>query len=385
MLVASARYNSISFKGPSRKNKPDKSNCSYVDDKLNELKNRKAIYSDKPTSDGTIFSDIQMQLELSRRKEEESQILQTVLEEIDRLSDFMDLDPEQIKISDSSDNRIILDYMYRINHMKKMNYGFERIYGYEKEKEYLKSEFGLKKMALAKTSYEDKVDVPNAILFYGVTGVGKSTFAKALAEQMCANIIKINFGYFDDENEQMEKIMQAANKSKEVYEASGEEKQRSFLIIDEANVLVKNEKFAQFLNDCSKKYKCTVFMTTNYPFRIPSNVLNSIPLTVGLEPPDEQNIRSFVEKFMERTKFKGDVNEIADVLLLLQKQNGVKFSNTNLEQLLKKAIKERKKVSQSDIKEAFNTLKNNFTVTQSLLNKFYDEKSRLLTLKRGGI
>ena len=48
-------------------------------------------------------------------------------------------------------------------------------------------------------------------------------------------------------------------------------------------------------------------------------------------------------------------------------------------------MSDRNKLTQSDIKEAFKTLKNTFTVTQSLLNKFYDEKSRLLTLKRGGI
>ena len=56
-----------------------------------------------------------------------------------------------------------------------------------------------------------------------------------------------------------------------------------------------------------------------------------------------------------------------------------------LEQLLKKVIKNRKKVSQSDIKEAFNTLKNTYKVTQDLLNSFYSDKAKLLTLKRGGI
>lgn len=388
MKITSIEYNSkvVSFKGREDTNDVDKkTDRSFITRKLDELKSRRAIWGTTPKSDGSLFSDIQVQLELSRRKEAEAQILQTILEEIDRLSDFMDLDPEQIKINQSKDNRIILDYVHRIKSMEQMDYGFERIYGYEKEKEYLRREFGIKKMALAKTSIGEKVDVPNAILFYGVTGIGKSTFAKALAEQMMANIINIQCDIFDDENEQMAKILQAANQSKEVYETSGEEKQRSFLIIDEANELVENNKFAQFLKDCSKKYKCTVFMTTNHPFDIPSSVLDSIPLTVGLEPPDEQNLRIFVKKFIQRAKINGDTKEIADELLLLQRQNGIKFSNTNLEQLLKKVIKNRKKVSQSDIKEAFNTLKNTYKVTQDLLNSFYSDKAKLLTLKRGGI
>ena len=362
-----------------------KTDRSFITRKLDELKSRRAIWGTMPKSDGSLFSDIQVQLELSRRKETEAQTLEIALEEINALSDYFDLDPEQIKINQSKDNRIILDYMHRIKSMEQMDYGFERIYSYEKEKEYLRREFGIKKMALAKTSIGEKVDVPNAILFYGVTGVGKSTFALALAEQMMANIINIQCDSFDDENEQMAKILQAANKSKEVYETSGEEKQRSFLIIDEANELVENNKFAQFLKDCSKKYKCTVFMTTNHPFDIPSSVLDSIPLTVGLEPPDEQNLRIFVKKFITRAKIKGNAKEIADELLLLQRQNGIKFSNTNLDQLLKKVIKDRKKVSQSDIKEAFNTLKNTYKVTQDLLNSFYRDKAKLLTLKRGGI
>ena len=368
MKITSLIYkNQLAFKGPSGKNKPDKSTPAYIDE-LNELKTRKNIYSDMPTpaGNGTLFSDVQVQLELSRRKEKDSKTLKTGLEETNKLADFMDLDPEQIKISDSQDNKIILDYMYRIDNMKKMNYGFERIYGYEKEKEYLKNEFGLKKMALAKTSIGDKIDVPNAILFYGVTGVGKSTFAKALAEQM-------------------EKVLRAANKSKELYEKSKTEKQRSFLIIDESNELIENEKFAQFLKDCSKKYKCTVFMTTNHPFDIPSNVLDSIPLTVGLEPPDEKNIRSFVEQFLNRTKTFGNVIDITDTLLELQIKNNLICSNSNLKEILKKAIMNRKKVSQSDIKEAFNNSKDSYTVTQSLINKFYDEKSRLLKLKKRGI
>ncbi len=388
MKITSIEYNSkvVSFKGREDTNNIDKkTDRSFITRKLDELKSRRAIWGTMPKSDGSLFSDIQMQLELSRRKETEAQTLEIALEEINALSDYFDLDPEQIKINQSKDNRIILDYVHRIKSMEQMDYGFERIYGYEKEKEYLRREFGIKKMALAKTSIGEKVDVPNAILFYGVTGIGKSTFALALAEQMMANVIKIRFGWFDDENEQMAKILQAANKSKEVYETSGEEKQRSFLIIDEANRIVKNDKFAQFLKDCSKKYKCTVFMTTNYPFRIPSSVLDSIPLTVGLEPPDEQNLRIFVEKFITRAKIKGNTKEIADELLLLQRQNGIKFSNTNLEQLLKKVIKNRKKVSQSDIKEAFNTLKNTYKVTQDLLNSFYSDKAKLLTLKRGVI
>lgn len=388
MKITSIEYNSkvVSFKGREDTNDVDKkTDRSFITRKLDELKSRRAIWGTTPKSDGSLFSDIQVQLELSRRKEAEAQTLEIALEEINALSDYFDLDPEQIKINQSKDNRIILDYVHRIKSMEQMDYGFERIYGYEKEKEYLRREFGIKKMALAKTSIGEKVDVPNAILFYGVTGIGKSTFALALAEQMMANIINIQCDSFDDENEQMAKILQAANKSKEVYETSGEKKQRSFLIIDEANELVENNKFAQFLKDCSKKYKCTVFMTTNHPFDIPSSVLDSIPLTVGLEPPDEQNLRIFVKKFIQRAKINGDTKEIADELLLLQRQNGIKFSNTNLEQLLKKVIKNRKKVSQSDIKEAFNTLKNTYKVTQDLLNSFYSDKAKLLTLKRGGI
>ncbi|UKI40638.1 MAG: hypothetical protein L6V95_10825 [Candidatus Melainabacteria bacterium] len=59
-------------------------------------------------------------------------------------------------------------------------------------------------------------------------------------------------------NEAMTKILKAAKKSKEIYDKSGAEKQRSFIIIDEVNGLNLNEKFAEFLKDCSEKYKCTV-------------------------------------------------------------------------------------------------------------------------------
>lgn len=384
MKITSIEYNSkvVSFKGREDTNDIDKkTDRSFITRKLDELKSRRAIWGTMPKSDGSLFSDIQVQLELSRRKEAEAQILQTVLEEIDRLSDFMDLDPEQIKICESHDNRIILDYMHRIDNMKQMDYGFERIYGYEKEKEYLRREFGIKKMALAKTSIGEKVDVPNAILFYGVTGVGKSTFAKALAEQMMANIINIQCDSFDDENEQMAKILKAAKKSKEIYDKSGAEKQRSFIIIDEVNGLNLNEKFAEFLKDCSEKYKCTVFMTTNHPFDIPSNVLDAIPLTVGLELPDEENIRSFVKIFLERAKVEGDVNEITNTFLSLQKENFIRFANTHLEDILKDIMHQNKKITKKQIEYEFKTSARRFLLPSDLI-KFYKEKLQFMQLNK---
>lgn len=384
MKITSIDYNSkvVSFKRREDTNDIDKkTDRSFITRKLDELKSRRAIWGTTPKSDGSLFSDIQMQLELSRRKETEAQTLEIALEEINALSDYFDLDPEQIKINQSKDNRIILDYVHRIKSMEQMDYGFERIYGYEKEKEYLRREFGIKKMALAKTSIGEKVDVPNAILFYGVTGTGKSTFALALAEQMGANIIKIGPGSFDDKNEAMTKILKAAKKSKEIYDKSGAEKQRSFIIIDEVNGLNLNEKFAEFLKDCSEKYKCTVFMTTNHPFNIPSNVLDAIPLTVGLELPDEENIRSFVKIFLERAKVEGDVNEITNTFLSLQKENFIRFANTHLEEILKDIIRQNKKITKKQIEYEFKTSARRFLLPSDLI-KFYKEKLQFMQLNK---
>ena len=318
----------------------------------------------------------------SLRKKRDSEALTLKSEHIQELlEDYSGTNPEQAIINKQKDTKMLLDYMRRIDNMKQMNYGFERIYGYEKEKEYLRREFGIKKMALAKTSIGEKVDVPNAILFYGVTGTGKSTFALALAEQMGANIIKIGPDSFNDKNEAMAKILKAAKKSKEIYDKSGAEKQRSFIIIDEVNGLNLNEKFAEFLKDCSEKYKCTVFMTTNHPFDIPSNVLDAIPLTVGLELPDEENIRSFVKIFLERAKVEGDVNEITNTFLSLQKENFIRFANTHLEDILKNIMHQNKKITKKQIEYEFKTSARRFLLPSDLI-KFYKEKLQFMQLNK---
>ena len=160
MKITSIEYNSkvVSFKGREDTNDIDKkTDRSFITRKLDELKSRRAIWGTMPKSDGSLFSDIQVQLELSRRKESEIQTLEIALEEINALSDYFDLDPEQIKINQSKDNRIILDYVHRIKSMEQMDYGFERIYGYEKEKEYLRREFGIKKWHLQKLPLEKKL------------------------------------------------------------------------------------------------------------------------------------------------------------------------------------------------------------------------------------
>ena len=74
----------------------------------------------------------------------------------------------------------LLNYLIGLQNIGK-NKGFNRIVGYDSVKDELTSEFIIKTMAKARTS--QKTDVPNAFLFFGPTGCGKTTFANALAEQ----------------------------------------------------------------------------------------------------------------------------------------------------------------------------------------------------------
>lgn len=77
------------------------------------------------------------------------------------------------------DEKALLNYLLGLQNIGK-NRGFNRIVGYNDIKDNLTNDFILKTMAKARTS--QKTDVPNAFLFFGPAGCGKTTFAHALAE-----------------------------------------------------------------------------------------------------------------------------------------------------------------------------------------------------------
>ena len=205
-------------------------------------------------------SSLESQEELMRENER-------TLREYKKINEILNKSDKQ---NYSKDLDIILKYFEAMDNLEK-NKGFNRISGYEEIKEKLKEEFILSSIMKDRTS--QGADVPNVVLFYGPSNNGKTAFAQALAEQSLSNIVTIIGG----EDDAMEMIKNAAQKALKNYNESSDKK-RTIIVLNEAELLTNKystdlDEFKDFIKDCSDKYKCTLFLTSNTPLLIDKDIL----------------------------------------------------------------------------------------------------------------
>lgn len=258
------------------------------------------------------------------------------------------------------------------------NKGFDRIVGYENIKNELKNKFILDTVLKDKVS--DKVDVPNAILFYGPTGCGKTTFAKALAEHALMNIYIVNTADMS-EVDAMNMIENYANQSKEQYNKS-EIKQRSIIVIDEANAIAYEDspiidRLKKLIQNCSKDYKCTLFLTTNHPLNLPSELLKEItPFKIPVIPPDETTIKAILDKKLKQA----GCNKCVDTQYIAEKMstNPTRmYSNSDISRIIDDLLLQ---TPNPTTKEFLNLMNDDFhkpTITIKKLSKFKNEMELL--------
>ena len=184
--------------------------------------------------------------------------------------------------------------------------GWDKIAGHKKLKTQLEEVF-INKIPLEKAGYE--VNMPNGILLYGQHGTGKTRFAQAFAEEAKCNFVKIDM--LQDNDEIIDDIRAALKKAKKTYNSAETPKKRTIILLDDFNSIAKlseEEKkeiaskgfdfedtavgqLEKLLSDCSSKYKATIFMTTNHPKKIDSELLNKnlVPFQIFLGPPNPQD------------------------------------------------------------------------------------------------
>ncbi|MCR5261461.1 MAG: ATP-binding protein, partial [Candidatus Gastranaerophilales bacterium] len=201
------------------------------------------------------------------------------------------------------DALIVSKYIEQMSRLAK-NKGLNKVAGYDDIKNYLYEEFILKVMAKEKTS--QGADIPNAFLFYGPTGCGKTLFAQALAEHTLSDVKVVKSCSGNNEQEAFDNIMKYAQEAKETYENSGEDKKRTIIILNEAEFLLYEDspvldQFKEFVKDCADKYKCTVFLTSNYPLDIDKSILSNeiTPYKLLIAQPNRDDAKKIIRKRLD--------------------------------------------------------------------------------------
>ncbi len=266
--------------------------------------------------------------------------------------------------------------------IKNGNTGFDSIGGYLQEKCILNDLF-VQKLPLEIAG--ENVDIPNAILFFGPTGCGKTSFAKALADESKCVLDKVGTRRAPTTkkfiNNFWEELMEKAALAEERFQKSGV---RTILLIDDLDVVFGEKSpiipdLNAFMQSCSKDYHTTLFITTNNPLSIPSATRNNrrIPIKVSLDAPNKADIAEILRLYLQRgDKNKNDIdyNSVAEVLA--QKVNGDAYACSQIEDICKELIMSGKdKISEQNILSQAKKTKRGISKTQ--LEKFRKEVEQL--------
>lgn len=273
--------------------------------------------------------------------------------------------------------------------------GWDRIAGYKTLKTQLEEAF-INKLPLEKSGYE--VNLPNGILLYGQHGTGKTRFAEAFAQEANCNFVSIET--LNDSDEIIEEIRSALRKSKKNYYSKETPKKRTIILLDDFNAIAKlsnEEKLAleseyydfedttvgqlvDLLKDCANKYKATIFMTTNHPKKIESELLNSnlIPYQIFLGPPNpndaaqifKYHTQNFTQQEIDYTKLGYGVAKAID--------NNEAYSAQGIVNVVEHAKEKSKggQITESNLLESINEVKPD--ITSKTFYDFYDEMIDLI-------
>lgn len=273
------------------------------------------------------------------------------------------------------DSKIILAFLDAMDNMS-MDKGFNRISGYDDVKNKLRKEFIISSIMMNRTS--QKANVPNAILFYGPSNNGKTTFAHALAEQTLSNINVVDTSRLPEE-ETIEMLEELVKQSLVNYNNS-QDKRRTIILINEAEAISHKssevlDRVKKIVKECSDKYKCTLFFTSNNPRLIDKEVLSEMSFKIPIEPANKKTCREIITNKFNMSKItpKGDVDELVNKIFSDCHKT---FANGDIVDIIEQTMK---KNANPEIKDYIETLENfdKTSISPKSLIKFEEDKKAL--------
>lgn len=265
----------------------------------------------------------------------------------------------------------------------KNGFGLGRIAGYNDDKMALNEAF-LSPFIKSMSNSDVCEKVPNGVLLYGLTGNGKTTLARGLAEQALGDKIETNYYELTGNGKEVvEDLKEIREKASEEFKNTG---QRSIVFIDEFDGIAleqnklgyngaNNGYLKEFLNDCSES-GITVIAATNHPRNIEEAfIINKRRFGVQtlLEPPTKQDIKGILDFYLngvadDTVKYE----ELSEAIGEKANNRAEKYTCSAIETITKeaKAIgeKEKRLVSQQDLLEVINS--SGTDISQRALRKF---------------
>ena len=254
------------------------------------------------------------------------------------------------------------------------NSGFNRLAGYEPEKATLQN-------ILINKIFEEQsglpTKLPNAILFFGPTGTGKTTFAIALAQEIKEGEKPIMIDTSEEPDDVMDEIELETRRARKKYNQTGE---RTIILLDDVETIASRD--SEVLDELKAKLtkafdddKCIYIMTSNNPTEISPDILtpDRTKYVVSIDPPDFENALAVVKFYFSGLNQQGlDYDRIGRAITNCS--NG-KFSNSGIEELYKQCC--TSKICTTDgIINLINKMSPN--ITRSELDSYENDKKVFL-------
>ncbi len=254
------------------------------------------------------------------------------------------------------------------------NSGFNRLAGYEPEKATLQN-------ILINKIFEEQsglpTKLPNAILFFGPTGTGKTTFAIALAQEIKEGAKPVMIDTSEEPDDVMDEIEVETRRARKKYKQTGE---RTIILLDEVETIASRD--SEVLDELKAKLtkafdddKCIYIMTSNNPTEISPDILtpDRTKYVVSIDPPDFENALAVVKFYFSGLNQQGlDYDRIARAITNCS--NG-KFSNSGIEELYRQCC--TSKICTTDgIINLINKMSPN--ITRSELDSYENDKKVFL-------
>ena len=250
----------------------------------------------------------------------------------------------------------------RMNDEARSDFGMRRVAGYD-------SAVVLMKYGFIDPVKNRKVDsIPNLVVFYGPSGVGKTLIGQAACQSAGARY-KARVMSTREERD-LQKI-------REFVEDSKKQNRHTVIQLNEFDdAFVKNpilmQEFLSLIEDSVKNNNVTFFLTTNNPLLIDKRIVQAAQFMIPMGPANKDEIAEIVKYYSDESQIQGfDLNRIVEKFESVKPKRA--YNNSQIQDIFTMKVPKQN----ATIDDVLNIIEaTNPIIKEDAINKFEVEKAQ---------
>ena len=249
----------------------------------------------------------------------------------------------------------------RMNSEARSDFGLNRVAGYDA------AVVAMKYCFVDPVKNNDTNSIPNLVLFYGPSGVGKTLIGQAASQSAGARYKARTMSTREDRDLQ---------KIKDFVEDAKRQNRHTVIQLNEFEDSFVNDpklmnEFLALVKDCAKNSNVTFFLTTNNPLLIDDRILKQAQIKLPMGPAERQEIREIVKYYAGQKDIEGfDIERVVDEFERVKPDRA--YNNTQIEEILTLRLPKNNPTMDDVIKLIRQT---NPVIRHDIIKKFEEEKS----------